>query len=316
MRAAVTAPFGPHIWPPLSVTACSSSCSLRHSHTCCCKLTACGFLRATRRHMLPWRQRRRGVHEQLFLVWCQLTLFPSFQKKKKKKEVFYTLPPHSLLYILARSWPFIWELMHSLDNRQPAGVGSDSVIFIFHFFFFFFCHTHTTRAQRHSCDTNIVQGAHTNQLRHKLHTHFKQTHTGANPGAGTVCLCVWICITQPTPGRSQSAPLKVHKSWMFWPVITRPPAFQACGVPESDRQPSSLGLKQTLWNVLMGRELILGLNLSGSRVQPPSISSSSSQPEPRILKTNISWDTEGCEAALDPLPIYMTIWISKPAQLP
>lgn len=31
---------------------------------------------------------------------------------------------------------------------------------------------------------------------------------------------------------------------------------------------SSLGLKQTLWNVLMGRELILGLNLSGSALQP------------------------------------------------
>lgn len=86
--------------------------------------------------------------------------------------------------------------------------------------------------------------------------------------AGTVCLCVWICITQPTPGRSQSAALKVHKSWMFWPVITRPPAFQPCRVPDSDRQPSSLGLKQTLWNVLMGRELILGLNLSGSLVPP------------------------------------------------
>lgn len=51
-------------------------------------------------------------------------------------------------------------------------------------------------------------------------------------------------------------------------VITRPPAFQACGVPESDRQPSSLGLKQTLWNVLMGEELILGLNLSGIPIQP------------------------------------------------
>lgn len=109
---------------------------------------------------------------------------------------------------------------------------------------------------------------HTNQLQHKLNTHFKQTLAGANPGAGTVCLCVWICITQPAPGRSQSAPLKVHKSWMFWPVITRPPAFQACRVPDSDRQPSSLGLKQTLWNVLMGRELILGLNLSGSLVPP------------------------------------------------
>lgn len=55
---------------------------------------------------------------------------------------------------------------------------------------------------------------------------------------------------------------------MFWPVITRPPAFQPCRVPDSDRQPSSLGLKQTLWNVLMGRELILGLNLSGSLVPP------------------------------------------------
>lgn len=60
----------------------------------------------------------------------------------------------------------------------------------------------------------------------------------------------------------------MDKSWMFWPVITRPPAFQACGVPESDRQPSSLGLKQTLWNVLMGEELILGLNLSGIPIQP------------------------------------------------
>lgn len=155
-------------------------------------------------------------------------------------------------------------------------------------------HTHT---HRHSYDTNVCTAhthTHTNQLRHKLHTHFKQTHTGANPGAGTVCLCVWICITQPTPGRSQSAPLKVHKSWMFWPVITRPPAFQACRVPESDRQPSSLGLKQTLWNVLMGRELILGLNLSGSPVQPQVYHPAyASDPE---NKYNICSDVEGCEA--------------------
>lgn len=82
-------------------------------------------------------------------------------------------------------------------------------------------------------------------------------------------VCVFeYALHNPAPGRSQSAPLKVHKSWMFWPVITRPPAFQACRVPDSDRQPSSLGLKQTLWNVLMGRELILGLNLSGSSVPP------------------------------------------------
>lgn len=132
-------------------------------------------------------------------------------------------------------------------------------------------YTHNTSIHRGSYNTNACT-AHihtsTNQLWHKLHTHFKQTDTGANPGAGTVCLCVWICITQPTPGRSQNAPLKVHKSWMFWPVITRPPAFQVCRVPESDRQPSSLGLKQTLWNVLMGRKLILGQNLSGSPAQP------------------------------------------------
>lgn len=52
------------------------------------------------------------------------------------KKLYFSHPSSSHLCILASCWPFMWKLMHSLDNRQPTGVGSDSVIFTFHFFFF------------------------------------------------------------------------------------------------------------------------------------------------------------------------------------
>lgn len=79
----------------------------------------------------------RGT-QATFLVRCQLTLFPLYLIKNKMFFTLFLFP--SLLYVFARSWPFIWELMHSLDNKRPAGVGSDSVIFIFtcHSFFTFF----------------------------------------------------------------------------------------------------------------------------------------------------------------------------------
>lgn len=73
----------------------------------------------------------------------------------------------------------------------------------------------------------------------------------------------------------------------------------ACISGPAERQtatdsPSSLGLKQTLWNVLMGRELILGLNLSGSSPTVPTQVYVPAQRRPSVPKTN-SGDVDGCE---------------------
>lgn len=128
-------------------------------------------------------------------------------------------------------------------------------------FFTFLPHRHSIQMfiQRSSRQTILLQ--------HKLHTHCEQTQKGANPGAGTVCLCVWICITQLMPGRSQSASLKVHKSWMVLACDHQAACFSDPQSSTERQTASSFGLRQTLWNVLMGRELIFSLNLSGSLVQ-------------------------------------------------
>lgn len=92
--------------------------------------------------MLPWRW---GVAGYTCIFPCMVSVNTVSPLLYKKNKLLLFLFP-SLLYIYSRSWPFIWELMQSLDNKRPAGVGSDSVIFIFtlHSFFsnfFFFIST-------------------------------------------------------------------------------------------------------------------------------------------------------------------------------
>lgn len=77
---------------------------------------------------------RAAVHK--LLVWFSVgAISPLFQLRGEKVQLLDTLPlPFSVLAVsLTEAGPFSWELVHALDNRRPAGVGSDSVIFILTF---------------------------------------------------------------------------------------------------------------------------------------------------------------------------------------
>lgn len=89
--------------------------------------TTCRFLRAS-------KVKSSGA-QAILLVWFQLVLFPLYSSLEEKNTALWHSSSSFLLSlcIFTRSWPFIWELVRTLDNRRPAGVGSDSVIFILTF---------------------------------------------------------------------------------------------------------------------------------------------------------------------------------------
>lgn len=133
MRVAVMSPTGPPILGLLSKWRCAAQVFRPGTAI---PVAESGVLLG-----LPELSRRFSKEEEVFRCTrstfpCQLMLFLLFLK-----AFFFTLflfP--SLLYIFARSWPLIWKVVHSQDNRRAAGVGSDSVIFIFtfHCFVLFF----------------------------------------------------------------------------------------------------------------------------------------------------------------------------------
>lgn len=120
-RAAVMVPFGSYIWPSVSVTASSYFIFF---------IFYSELLYNLRIVVRPRGGEQRCTSSSHGFCWCH---FPFISAKRRKIRLSDTLPLLLSVYIFNRSRPLIWELVRTLDNRRPAGVGSDSVIFILTF---------------------------------------------------------------------------------------------------------------------------------------------------------------------------------------